>query len=310
MFKTLRLFMVCTLFGLAALPATATAQDINVGQIGNSGQQEPVINQYDKKYKAKNRQYRVQRSLLPESRFWLYFVNEPGTAPGHAVLRIAQPLSISGCMMIDMPDPEITINGADMWVTLQKPHVRAGTRLPDGQSCKDTKQGNATTSISLDTGAGIRSIAFRTTTGMDYYDVEADDTHIALVPRSMNYFKPYNQPGRKDVLRQWLYPDDTIILSVPRAAKEKNLSAEITALARQHGLTPMAETIRNFESPLSDTNTLYFVDGDGKTAQQVDRKPSFVLGTVTEAETFYAPGRQYQKPRNLDVLARRPGPLD
>lgn len=310
-----RLFFIAFLFVFVFIPA-GFAQEIFVGSIDenervNQGPQ--VINQYDPKYRKKLPAH-TSGNPLSNAHHSVFFARKPGLEEGEVVLRIFQPLAISGCASVTLPEAQIRKDGRNMWILVGKPDIKIDQSSHYAHHTCNNITNTAVIDVTLNLKElnenNVQNLALNSSFGTDHYDIETSEHRISLRPRSTKFFEPYGHASTDDPLTYWFYPKNTIVLSVPQAGDDQDLTHSITTLALQNGLVSLEEHIKDFEQPLNRKNTLYFIDEKGASAQKFSGNKHLIFGAITSTETFSGPEGPYQVAKKLDVLAKRPGLLE
>ena len=274
-----------------------------------------VIDQYDPKYRPEIKSdERGMPSLLPTNGYAMYFVRAPNAGAREVTLRFTEPAALSGCVSIDTPKPEITRNGQYMQIKIGKPVVRLDKTVRYAHyECKGGPsfvESDITLNADELMKKKIQYITFKNESAADKYTVDVSNTRFMLVPQSTSFFKPFDLPGRIDPLSYWFYPENTVILSAPGASAQQDVTAEIRKMAQSKGLVELKTLIKNFKPPVTDKNTLYFVDQSGNFAKSLDAEQGRVFGTVQTSETFHGKAGAFDRLVNLDIHAKLPGLLD
>ena len=247
--------------------------------------------------------------ILPQRQFQLFFVRTPQSGPQEATLRLLSPFSLDGCVDITPPVVEQEQKGKTLWYTVSDPGITL--QAPSAQKTQGCRQNAryAFADITFDRDnlqkQDIRQIAFKAGTQVDYYDLAVSDRNITLMPKSATAFQP-----RTGLLTQWFYPASMVILYVPSAKDQPDIARKVAALAQSHGMVDAEKALPGFHQPMADRNNFYFLDKKRAIVKTLTAENSQIVGTIEGEETFFGPHGPYQRPKMMDVFARRPGTND
>lgn len=274
---------------------------------GQQPEQSKTINQYSNKYKKTPIALPgAGNSLLPQRQFQLFFVRTPQSGPQEATLRLLSPYAVNGCVAMTPPVVEQERKGKTLWYTVSDASINIAKA--DHHKTKSCRQnaGFAFADIPLHRETlqqhGITQIAFKTGTAVDYYDLSLADSRISLLPKSTVAFKP-----RSGDLSQWLFPESMLILYVPSAKDQPDISSKVRALAQARGLIDAETAVPGFRQPAAQAHEFYFLDPSLRFAGRLNNQSSDTIGTIEGAETFFGPQGPYERPKQMAVYARRPG---
>lgn len=288
-----------------------------------------IVNPYDPMYKAGGTSQSSGASGQPSSdksqgggghgpfffsstHHSIHFIRSPDAGPEEAVLRITQPISVNGCADVVTPMPVTEKDGPMLWVDVGLPEVKVdkSVRQAAHYGCTiESAVANADVTLNRKDlmQSGVKKIAFRNELGVEVYGLSIDGEKLSLVYKKNTMFKPSTQHQNRDPLTYWFYPDNTVILKVPHGADHHKIASLVEAFAKDNNLTPLDRQLPGFDSSLHNKNLFYFVDADGDIASTLDYQNDSVLGQITVDEEWYGPQGPYTKPRNLKVVAKRPG---
>ncbi len=278
---------------------------------GEEEEKKPKVWQYSNKYKSKTRNSGVASGLLPEGQYHMYFVRTADTKSNEAVLRIVTPVSLNGCARVLPPKISARRDGARMSLKIENPAVilDKSARYAHYQCPQSANSTSADITLNRDEliENNIKTLTFQSLGGTsDSYILDVTDTELRLEPKTSFAFKPFLGSGKADPLSYNFYPDNMVVLHAPAAPESEDLGDKIAALARSKGLRPVSSpghSSKNGES-------FYFIDDPGTLAGSLTFDSSTRIGTVKGEETFQGADGPYQREKQVDVYAKRPGLLD
>ena len=316
--RYLYIFAFCALsLTIVGACSSVQAQDVTKSEDKDDGK---VIWNYDNKYnpdamkKAKGKD-----ALLPNSSFSINFVRLPGLKPGEVALRFTQPLATNGCIKdIQMPEPTIFAAGPNMWITVGLPVIELDKSVRYAHyGCRQGQnivQADAIINRDKLINNRVKYITLKNAFGIDKYNVDVGQYKIALTPQTSVLFKQNEHIKNKDPLEYVFYPENALIVYVPlsddRIYDQKDLMKEVKRLTIFQGLRPLKSVVKDFTNPNDDPSLFYYIDPSGEISGSIQGDELLMLGHIIVGETFYGPNGTYEKPRQLDVFARRPGLLD
>lgn len=274
------------------------------------GQQEeekpPAVWQYSKRYKKDFTE--KTNSLLSSSEQYLYFVRPPGIPANQAVLRLASPLSIHGCVDIIPPKVTMRTNGPVMNIKIQSGDLALDKSVRYAHYQCPQGSNNASADIVLNRDElmreNIKTLTFQTEGGaMDSYNLELSGNRLTLIPKTSYIFKPLANSTKTDPLSYTFYPDNTLILYAPGTPKNMDISDQIIGLAQSKGMVESAGGLKTGSSG-------YFIDQPGTLTTSLAPEANAFVGNVTVEQTFQGPSGPYIQSNEIPVYARRPGFLD
>lgn len=266
---------------------------------------------------------------LPNYGYTINFIHKDGTAPNEAVLRVSLPLNLSGCYEVLPPETTVKVTGSQAEIIVSDPVIKKDKTPQYGHNTCKKNTGTVVADAVLDRDLLIRKkvnmLRLKGSVGQEKYDLYVDTDRLVLYTKARDFltnedrridwhgdkllFKPYVGTQTETPLTYWFYPENTVVLSVPTARADNDVSAEIKKFAQGRGMVALSSVIPDFEPPTQSTNKLYFVDQVGTLAQTLGPQLDNV-GTVTVGETFYGPNGPYQRPKKLEVMASTPGLMD
>ena len=287
---------------------------------------EEVFFPYDPKYRPAQYPHLTggdtDQAILSHSHFTLRFVRLPlentensentGTDPNKVTLRISQDVVASGCMTVVMPPPTIRISGQMMRVMLDDPTVSIKKDALYAHHECDVRSRVVYTDAVFDKAVlaeqNVTSVLFSNAFGTDVYTLSVGRDHISLTPKTQNVFAPVKASPDRDPLKYWLYPDHTIMVSVPMARKEERFVAldALKAWAAHRNLKPLDMVLDFFAHPVH-SSTIYYVDETGHIAAGLTDKHMSPVGQVSIPEIWHGAGGAYDRLKSMTVMAKRPG---
>lgn len=268
--------------------------------------------------------------LLPLYGYSIYFVHKDGLAPNEAALRITFPLSVTGCFNLIPPEATSKIVGPRIEIAISDPIIKKDEQPQYGHNtCKNNNAAiiaDAVVNRDEMIAAGVKSFAIKSAIGAERYDALVDKDKIMLFTKYKDpvtnadkridwhdnkmLFPPYKGMKTKTPLTYWFYPEGTVILSVPQAKPKQDFSAEIIKAGQARGLVRLETFIKDFKNPSGDKNKIYFVDQLGSLAGTLERQRAESFGAITVSETFYGPDGPYERPKQLEIMAKIPGLME
>lgn len=154
---------------------------------------------------------------------------------------------------------------------------------------------------------GTQEIRFSADAGADTYKIVLSDTHVELIPASMMVFQGVNLAGPlKDRLIYSFASDSMIVLQIPMAQADEDLTPQILHFAKSYALAPV-----NPESPASwDGNgraMYYFHDRDGQLSPRIGPDGYAQVGTIKANRPYDGPNGRTETAVDLTVYVTRPG---
>ncbi len=156
---------------------------------------------------------------------------------------------------------------------------------------------------------GTKQIKFKTSNGMEAYDIALTDHYAQLFPAKKQdpatmRLKAQQVAYSKNPLKYWFYPAGTYILYAPDSSKGVDLRQEMDDFAKGRGLQPLENVIEGFKSPLKLNNAYYYVDGNGGADRFEEGQK---IGTVQTDIVVYGLEGDEMEHKNFAVYARKPG---
>lgn len=304
---------------VAAQTPKTTPQTTQAAKTPSLGKPTPpsnntFINKYDPKY----RPLAYGKDNIPEDSFFFHkadytisFIRPDGLKPGEAGLRITQPVSVNGCGNVTVPPVRQEQDGPVYWITVGLPQVAVDKSVRYAHYACKVGSKFADTDVILNRdelmAKGTRRIGLKNDLGSETYTLESASDYMRLLYKKNVIFRPDQRNQARDPLTFWFYPENTVILSVPGSEKLPGVEDSIKALAREKGLRPLEETLKNFEGALKNGDLFYFTDTQGNLVSTLKPDAQVLLGTITIEEPWNGPNGPTSRAKTLDVTVRRPG---
>lgn len=161
---------------------------------------------------------------------------------------------------------------------------------------------------------GTKLIKFASGPAFEYFDLTLTDEKIQLIPSETHkakthFFKPKKTYGRKDAMKLWIYPENTLILYLPGTmlGSEKEAEKVIDEVAARSGLVPLTDILTDFETPLTKAGHYYFVDKSGLVAARMETDGGVLLDNVKIRASSYELEQDVPLLKNIPVYAKKPG---
>lgn len=298
---------------LGALPHKAAAQDYFFADDEDQQEEkEPVFYQYSSKYKKRPMPDPDKVSLLPPGQFSMYFVRTPQAAENEATLRLSATASVNGCAIMIPPEVEMRKQGRMIWVKVKDIEIDVDRSVQYAHyQCKQSGNVSAT-DIILNRDDLIRrkvqQIVFQSPASTDFFDVEVDKNHIALVPKNARSFKAFKVPGKIDPLNYSFLPDNVVVLSVPSPNGQTHFE-KIKALAQKQGLIDARSALPGFKIE-DQPNRYYFVDEARRFVDALEQGENLPFDKIVVNDTYRGAEGPYGQSKELEVYIRKPGPLE
>lgn len=243
----------------------------------------------------------------------------PGLGPDYAALALSNRENmVTGCINHSDYSHEVSYDSIYLNVTLEEyevdtenlplhPHYECNAR-PQNQKAEivlnlEQLEKNGTQLVKITSGPAI-----------EYFDLTLTEHEIGLAPSEShkaiyNYFKPKKVYGRKDTLHLWRYPENTLILYMPgqSSSTPETVKNAIYSVAEKHGMTPLHEIIPHFHSPLTRTDHYYFVDTEGKIADEINDQGGAFLDNARIKTISYQLEGDIETLKDAPVYAKKPG---
>lgn len=322
--------LICSPFPVAAQDFVDPAQ-VNIGEIPESGtdrggqidngnatnaaQSRGVLNPYDPKYRPMQYYKREGNAILPSS-LGVQFVRPADLKQDEIVLRLSQPMVITGCALVALPQPKIEMHAPIMRILVEEPVVEVvkDTRKPEYQC--DTKNKLASVDIRWKLkplkDQGIQTVYFISDFGQDKYTLDMQDRVVYLTPKTSTLFKPYTHVSGRDPLTHYILPKNTMMVDAPglmdkppfNGVKRDRVFA-LEQFAQRRGLTPLTEILPEFEQRREPP--FYAVDKMGTIYDTLNANAYEPVGFLRESELWHGGNGPYDKQKRIEVVAKRPG---
>ncbi|MCK5285250.1 MAG: hypothetical protein KAJ86_06670 [Alphaproteobacteria bacterium] len=269
-------------------------------------------------------------NIVPNHGYTMSFIRSSVNKDNEATLRIIQPSGISGCISIFTPKPQLSIIGSSAKVIISAPIIKFNDEPQYGNNICKKQSPSIVTNVILNRDTfiekNIKKITFSGPGGSDTYDLHVDTNKIYFFKKIKNaklgkdlqlsyfddkhFFKPDISRNHPTPLTHWFYPENVVILSVPSADNNQDVSAKLKQLASKKGFIKLETLLPGFKPPTTDKNTLYFVDQTGITAKSLSHNTETKYETISVSETFYGTNGAYERSKELHVIAKLPGTFD
>lgn len=304
LYTTLVLITLHATNALAQLPGQQQQQAAN-----------PVINQYDPKYKVKPIIVQTgQREVIPQNKIGVYFVRDEIALPGTATLRLASPVSVNGCFTVIQPPPILVKEPPFLRIIMQAPSIQTNTEFENNLSACEQPPKLIYTDVVLDSHEliteNIRTLSFKTDILTEDYSIDVNNQRIMLFPESQIVFRPQSVPGKSNPLEYWFYPKNTILLSVPKSTNADETYALLKPLANEANLITLGSVLPDFAQNFDTETRFYFVDETGKLKKEMGEKNSIPFGKIEVTRTYTGINGHYDINESLNVFAMKPGYYD
>lgn len=226
--------------------------------------------------------------------------------------------TISSC--IEFSDFEYEMKFQDIYLEIELKGLETNEKnLPHHPHYEcDGKQQNPQMNIVLNRKDleknGTRLVKFTNGAAVEYFDLVINNDKIQLKPSeshkaAVHFFKPKQIYGRKDPLKLWLYPENTLILYIPSDAPttENGIKKVIDEAAARSGLVPLGDIIPDFENPLTSKGYYYFVDNSSLVAARIETDGGALLDNIKIRASSYGLEGDIPLLKSIPVYAKKPG---
>ena len=248
-------------------------------------------------------------SLMDRSYYTVRFLRNPNEGSGKFTMRVTSPGTLSGCLT--MSEPEVTVKRSIKKIKIEL--VDSEIELKDdethyGNYMCDKETHTAYFEVTLDRDELIENKVESIMIDSEKYGQFTEDkinvTKERIVLRTL-------YPWGVEHITYWFYPENTVILHVPKAKAGEDVKPLIHAFAEQRGLVPMEDILDGFELPYWANAMMYFTDPSGAIIRQLSGPGgNEVVGTITTQHPIHTRNGEIMQTSTLDVMARKPGKND
>lgn len=229
------------------------------------------------------------------------------------ILRLSSQYAMTGCARTGKIPYTINFIASRMKIDAGEPVLRVQNNL--NQSCKKTSfypSADIILSPAMLKEKGIETIEFGIANNITSYDIKVTENSVALAPskdgpNTGSRYRPMPMDSIVDPMKLWFYPAGTVVLKAGVTDDTPNLSEQVAAVAASRGLVPLESVMPEFNSPLADPDSFYYVDKSGRLSNQLGMEESVSVGTIDIPVTVYGAEENITTTHAVQVFAHSPG---
>ncbi|MBU0860097.1 MAG: hypothetical protein KJ667_09170 [Alphaproteobacteria bacterium] len=294
-------FFVTALTCLLMLPSLAVAQPKTTTGLDPSG--EPYSNQY---------------YLTMPDRVGLMLLRSSELGPDGFVLRLSMFDAHTTCAKMGPLNTETSYDNMYMDITVASYQVDMRDAPKNPQAC-DMKTQTPSADIVLNKAElqsrGTTKIRFHYMNYSDVFNIEIGDHFVKLDPvkpkatsrNAANTYKPLSAYQVGSPLELWFLPENTLALYAPAVPQDKNVGADIEALAKGRGLLPITNAVPDFIAPRTTPQAYYFTDPQDMYLKTLKGNKAAVFAPLRLSRTVYGLHGDEVAYQSYDVYMKKPG---
>lgn len=265
------------------------------------GYQMPAEAQYSDRQEKRN-----SKSLFRRDFYVVNVFNIPSESESDFTIRYQSYGEVSGCAEMSKARVELkeTLDNIKIEARDAEPRVQKRDPRYTNYDC-DIKTNRAYFDVKLNRDEliekGIKTLGLQSARYGEFATSELDvsEKKIDILTKTEE---------SENLITFWFHPENTVILTVPKASADINIQKEIKDFAKTLGLTPIEDYFndgneeRKYELPYTAKHYAVFLDAQNVYADKVSaNQESIKIGELELMRDFYTAQGKTQQPYKVDV---------